>query len=276
MIGVNVFGIARQIIEDQKETLKEISEMGFTAIEPLSVPKEHQGDTIPCALTRETFGTFMRQADDCNLTVPSVHMFVEHPDKTIYPVSTVAEHLIWIKKHYDIDTFIFSGMFEDASGAEKWAGYLKELSDKTREHQCHIVYHNHASEFYNITIGEETITCLEYFFRLTGGAVLLQLDIGWAGMDNDETKVAEQLKDYICSLHLKDFIPDAQIESSIQNMGEELFCAIGEGKIRLKEIIDMRGDFPNFHEAFIIDQDKSAGDIMQDLKIGYQNIVRMI
>ena len=43
-----------------------------------------------------------------------------------------------------------------------------------------------------------------------------------------------------------------------------------------KECIDLAETLPNFSGTFIIDQDRSARDMLEDLRIGFENISRMV
>ena len=59
-------------------------------------------------------------------------------------------------------------------------------------------------------------------------------------------------------------------------MPGQAFAPIGGGAIRTKDCIDLAKSLPNFSGIYIIDQDKSTRDMLEDLKVGYENIRRML
>ncbi|MBR2800871.1 MAG: hypothetical protein IKE04_08370, partial [Oscillospiraceae bacterium] len=103
-----------------------------------------------------------------------------------------------------------------------------------------------------------------------------QIDIGWAGMAGDELNIVRRYGDRLHSLHLKDIFGQYRGKYSRKNMPDEAFAPIGEGVIRTKECIDLAGTLPNFSGTFIIDQDRSARNMLEDLRIGFENISRMM
>lgn len=59
-------------------------------------------------------------------------------------------------------------------------------------------------------------------------------------------------------------------------MPDEAFSPIGEGAIRTKDCIELAKTLPNFSGTYIIDQDKSTRNMLEELKVGYENIRRML
>ena len=123
-----------------------------------------------------------------------------------------------------------------------------------------------------LQINETTMSALDYFFSLAGEKVGLQLDIGWAGVGGDELAIAQKYADRIVSIHLKDFAPGTKGNFKNENMPKERFCAIGNGEIRTAEVLAIRDSFARFNGSIIIDQDHSPTDILEDIRIGCQNI----
>jgi sugar phosphate isomerase/epimerase len=181
-----------------------------------------------------------------------------------------------LSREYGVESFVFSGAFTDTKGARKWAAYLNELAGALEGENCRIVYHNHDQELNLVTVTGRTMTALDYFFSLVREDVLLQLDIGWAGNGADEVALAKQYANRIYSLHLKDFVPGARGMHHNPNIPKALFAPIGEGEIRTAEVLALCDTFPHFSGQIIIDQDFSPTDILQDLKVGYQNVNTML
>lgn len=273
MIGINFFGLIKNISNDFPGTIKSIKEAGFDQVELLLVLKKRQG-LFPLALT--SIGSLQKVMDELHkngLTAHSAHVFA-----SLTPFSSArstAEKLKKIRKEYGIDTFVFSGMFKDAKGAEKWAKYLSAIAAEVKDDGCKILCHNHSQEFEMITVDGKEITAFDYFFSIADSSIGMQLDIGWAGICFDEVEIAKKYADRIVSLHLKDFIPETRNRFTNENMPKERFCAIGSGEIKTAEIIAMRDSFPNFGGDIIIDQDHGA-DVIADMNTGFKNIQAML
>lgn len=270
MIGVNLFGLIKMFSKDMPGTVKAIKEAGYDEVELLLVPSKHQWP-LPIALT--TLGGLpkvMSELEKNGLTAHSAHVFGS--------AGSTKKIVKAIKKahgEHGIDTFVFSGMFKDANGAEKWAKYLSAIAAEVKDDGCKILCHNHSQEFSTVTVDGEEMTALDYFFRLAGEDVGMQLDIGWAGICFDEVEIAKKYADRIVSLHLKDFIPETRNRFTNENMPIERFCAIGSGEIKTAEVLAMRHSFPNFGGDIIIDQDHGA-DMVADMNTGIKNIKSML
>lgn len=271
MICVNTFGLAHHIQDDMERTIQIVGSIGFDGIEPLVVPADRQGDLPKVALTKESFPVFWKTVQDLGLSVPSVHIFYEIKGQFL-PVSQVSENLLWLCAQYDIRYFVFSGDLSSQEKADQLAGYLSWLAKALTPLGCHVVYHNHEQELHRIEVDGDHPIALDYFFSRTDPSVLLQLDIGWAGVAGDEVLLAEKYAGRICCLHLKDFVPDTRGNYTVYTMPEERFAAIGTGEIRINEVLALRKQFPNDNHSVIIDQDSSTRDMLEDLKTGFENV----
>ena len=98
--------------------------------------------------------------------------------------------------------------------------------------------------------------------------VLLQLDVGWAGIAKEKKKTAAKFSQRIASLHFKDFVAETRSLYTEETMPTERFAAVGSGEIHSAEVLAMRHTFPQFGGTFIIDQDHSSGDIFEDVAVG--------
>lgn len=271
MIGVNTFGLINKMQDDMPGTMRAIANAGFDEVELLLLLKKKQWK-IPIALAaKETIPLLIGEAAKCGLRVKSIHVFGSTLCFLI-PRKKLARYIEELHCTYGIENFVFSGMFRDAKGAKKWAHFLKQLSDLIETKEIRILYHNHSQEFEMVQINETSMSALDYFFSLAGEKVGLQLDIGWAGVGGDELAIAQKYADRIVSIHLKDFVPGTKGNFKNENMPRERFCAIGNGEIRTAEILAIRNTFTRFNGSIIIDQDHSPTDILEDIRIGYQNI----
>ena len=275
MIGINTFGLIPKIQENIPETFRAIAESGFEEVELLVFPKKKQGKLPLAIATEETIPLLIAEAKRNGLQVRCAHVFSGFLC-FLMPQKKLICYFEKLYRQYGIDTFVFSGMFRDAKGAKKWARFLRKLSERLGSEDIRILYHNHSQEFAMIQIDDQKMTALDFFFSLAGEKIGMQLDIGWAGICADEVKVAQKYADRIVSLHLKDFTAGTRGNFKNESMPKERFCAIGDGEIRTAEVLAIRNTFPNFNGSIVIDQDHSTTDILEDIRIGYQNIRTML
>lgn len=59
-------------------------------------------------------------------------------------------------------------------------------------------------------------------------------------------------------------------------MPTEMFTPIGEGRVHTKEVLALMSSLPHAEGRLVVDQDRSTGDIMDDIERGYQNIQAML
>lgn len=258
MLGINTFCLRKAIANDVSEVIRQLHEMGCEMVEPF-------------VISEEALGAIKAEADKWGMTIPSVHL--DFGGSSIAPdAEEMLPKLQSMHKKYGVDTFVISGLFTDAAGAKQWAVLCRNLAAALKADGCRVLYHNHDYEIREIHADGEVLPALDIFFRYTGPDVLLQLDIGWAGMAGNEVAVAKRYADRIWSLHLKDFFPGYRGKYECRTIPQEGFCAIGTGDVRHREVLALRDQMPNFCGTLILDQDKSSGDLMDDLRTGIRNV----
>lgn len=272
-LGINLFGLMKIGSKNVQGTLKAIKDAGFDEVELLLVPKKRQG-LLPLMLTSMGgLPKLMSMLNEAGLTAHSAHVF-----GSATSTKSVVDMIKYAHNEHGIDTFVFSGMFKDAKGADEWAKNLSIIVGRVNDDGCRILYHNHSQEFSTVHVlrhDYEEMTALDYFFELADSSIGLQLDIGWAGICCDEVELAKKYADKICSLHLKDFVAGTRNNFTNNNMPRDRFCAIGCGEIKTAELVAMRDSFPNFNGSITIDQDHSA-DMLSDIKKGAENVRSML
>lgn len=275
MIGVNLWGLIPNSRQDLPGLLRELKKIGFDSVESMLVPRKKDPYAKGAVSTESNFDAFFREGRKQGLDVKSLHVFYK-VGKKMLPKSSVIRSIRTLSREYAVESFVFSGAFTDAKGARKWAAYLNDLAEALEGEPCKLVYHNHDQELRPVTVKGQTMTALDYFFSLVSKRILLQLDIGWAGMGADEIQMARKYADRIHSIHLKDFVPGTRGNYHNPNVPKERFSPIGCGEIRTAEILAMVDSFPNFGGQILVDQDFSAGDMLQDLHTGYRNVKTML
>lgn len=261
MIGINTFGLARKMQTDQHGTLQRLAQMGFDLVEPLLAPLDEQGLYPKVILTRETLLPFMEECGDIGLAAQTAHIFAD----VSVPVGKTADYLAWVHQRSGIANFVFSSQMETIGQAEEQAAYMSSLVEILGKEDCHILYHNHARELRPVPGGE---TAMDRFFAICSNDILLQLDVGWAGVAGNEEEIADRFASRIFSLHFKDFSFGVRGMYTEQNMPQDKFVAVGSGDIHSAQVISMRKSFPKFGGSLIIDQDHSTGDILEDIESG--------
>lgn len=275
MIGVNTYGLMPSMQEDFEGSLRHLSETGFDTIEALVIPKKSKKSMHNAVTTELTFPAFAKAVQEHGMTISSAMIFNRLGPRFL-PKKSILRTLRFLRNEYGIWDFCFNGAFTDAKGAAFWAKYLTDLYLELKDDDINIIFHNHDQELNYVTVDADTMYAMDYFFRLVHPNVLLELDIGWAGNAADEVALAQKYADRIRILHLKDFAHGALGQYHNPNVPHALFVPIGEGDIRTKQILDMRSQFPNFSGSIIIDQDFSVGNMLEDLRVGYNNVIDMM
>ncbi len=267
MIGAQLFGLRNDYAKNRMGILRTLKEMGYEAVEPMASVAPKKSSWNPSAWTLSSLKECFAETQEVGLTVASVHM-----DLGLFRKSAekLASTICQINMETNISIFVFSGMFSTEKNAEKWGRLLRKVSDGVKDAGCMVLYHNHDMEFHAVS----SKMLLDIFFEYAGPDVGLQLDIGWAGMAWDEMEAVNKYADRIVEIHCKDFLGGRNQYTSFK-MPREMFAPIGAGIIKTEEIIRMSNSLPRFNGAIIIDQDNSAGNLLEDMRIGLRNLRRM-
>lgn len=275
-IYTQTFGLSKEFSEDLLGTIQKLHDIGFDGIEPFVMFNEEQGKLPKNLWALDTLKIAKAKMDELGMTIPSVHIGVAFGWFSM-PVGTIAKNIQMLHDRFGISNFVISTTFGTLAQAKHWAKMMRKISDAVRPHGCRVVYHNHDDEFKKVRYQGKTVDAMEVFLELTSSDVLLQLDIGWAGIAGDELEIVKRYADRIVLLHLKDFYPEYRNgQYTRKNMPTEAFAAIGDGAVKTKEILAIRKSLPKFGGDIIIDQDKTTGDMLQALETGYGNIRAML
>lgn len=276
LLGVNTYGLCKELTEDFAGTFNRLHEIGFQAIEALVVPEEKQGERPMNWWALETLMRAKQQVDELGMQIPSLHIFAGHGEE-IMPMQELQEYILKVHEMTGVKVFVISGMFSTITGAEKWGEVFGKTIDIIRPYGCQVIYHNHNHELVEVEIKGRKKMLLDYFFELVGSDLPLQLDIGWARYASDEMELARKYANRILEIHCKDFYAEG-VEKKYAEHGipAHVFAPIGEGVVKTKEILDMQEKFSQYNGTIIIDQDLSGGNMMNDLAIGFRNLMDML
>lgn len=275
-IYTQTFGLGKEFTEDLLGTIEKLHQLGFDGIEPLVMCRDQQGSLPKNLWALDTLKIAKAKMDELGMTIPSVHMGVAFGWFSM-PVGTIISNIKMLHEQFGVENFVISTTFGTLAQAKHWAKLCKKIAEGIRPYGCRVIYHNHDDEFHKASWKGKTVDAMEVFLELTSRDVLLQLDIGWAGIAGDEQEIVKKYAHRIALLHLKDFHPAYRNgQYTRKNMPVEAFAAIGAGAVKTKEILAIREGFPNFGGTIIIDQDKDAGDMMKAMEVGIGNIRAML
>lgn len=274
-IATQTFGLRQELNEDLLGTIDKIHSVGFDAIEPFILFNEKQGSRDKNLWAYNTLELAVKRMNSLGMTIPSAHIGVGF-GMIAMPINMIMENIVRIHEIYGIDSFVISGTFCTVRQTKHWAKLASKISDAARAYGCKILYHNHDDEFQKVRYKGDIITAMDIFLEETDPDVQLQLDIGWAGLVEDECSLLHHLSRRIASIHLKDFYPNYMEGYNRKTMPAEAFAPIGEGAIRINKIISMLGEMPSLGGTVIIDQDKYIGDMINSLGKGCINVRKMM
>lgn len=274
MIATQTFGLGKLLEGDLQEAVCKLQNLGFDGVEPYLLLNKKQGKMPPQLFAFDRMAQLKGILDAKGMSIPSVHVGIGF-GPLMMPTGMVIKNIKIAHEQFGIRYFVTSGMFSDAKGARKWAKVCRKISEAIKPLGCTMVYHNHDSELKNISVDGRTVSALDYFLELAGPDVMLQIDIGWAALHTDEVEVVKKYSDRLVSIHLKDMY-DGCRDYIAQTMPTEEFAPIGEGVVKTAQVLALLDQLPLAEGRLIIDQDKSARDMLKDLEIGCKNVRTML
>lgn len=270
------FGLGREFTADLSGSIQRLYEIGFNGIEPFVLFNKQQGNMPKNLWALDTLEMATDKMKQLGMAIPSVHIGVAFGWFSM-PAKGIAKNIQLLHEQFGIDNFVMGGTFHSVAAAKHWAKLMTNVSQAVAPFGCHVIYHNHDDEFCKVPVGGKSMEAMEVFLEHTAPEIMLQLDIGWAAVAGDELDITNRYADRIAMLHLKDFYPPYKNgKYTRKNMPPEAFSPMGEGSVKIGEILSLRDRLPNFNGAIIIDQDKTAGEMLKALEVGYKNVCRML
>ncbi len=210
-LAIQLWTLREMINHDLYETLKAVSEIGFSGIETYGFDGTFYG------LPVEEFKNICR---DLDLEIFSTHAAITAENANILAENAVEAGLKWIvlpsmmgRPHGTLDDY------------RKVAGELNQIGEICKQHGIRFGYHNHAFEFQKI---DDTIPYNVLLDETGSDLVSFQNDLYWtvkAGFDPLDYFAAYPGR--FGTLHIKD----------MSNTGES--CIVGNGTIDFKTILKL-------------------------------------
>ena len=245
-LGVQLYGCTNLYRADPEGFLKRIREMGYDVIEPCVVLDDSANDF---AWKLADLDRHVALAKRCGLELDSCHVFADG-------FWTRVSEMLEIARRFGAKRFVVGWQGAVSRAAlDAFAAHCMEAADALAAEGCELWLHNVRDE---IAARIDGISAYEYILRACGGKLGAQVDTGWAVCGGEE--IADFLtrnEKYVRSVHHKDVAAVTDADGNTVNV------ALGKG------IVDVA--FPYAFGAKrgltqIVDQDNSAGDIMEDLR----------
>lgn len=280
-IGVQLFGLKKEMGEDVYQTLRKIKDIGFNAVETAIIFNDRSGklkkraeeiaeifgQPLPKSVWRQADATkYMDYAVSIGLQITSCHVFFADAYDGI--TEEIKPALLDFANKYGIKEYVFSYMASTRVQCDAQKNNLNTAIVYLEENSVHLAYHNHELELQNY-VGENTV--LDYLISIADERLKIQFDIGWGHFANYKVEdFIEKYHERISSLHLKDLIPGAN-----NGNRQEVFVAVGTGNVPIEYALEHADECPLIESGIIIDQDDSLGNMLEDIEIGF-NYARAI
>ncbi len=273
-IGINTFGMNELLCSDFQAVMLKLKEIGFSSIEPMVVFPQAMGMKEEAMLARlkaaRKDGAFWPAGlaserivwlRENGLAVEGIHLGL----LGMIPggLGRVLPYAVRFAKENNIRYIVHSPQKKTIAEMAVEADMFREAEKQLAGTGIEILFHCHWQEFQN----DHGDTPFAYLMREVSD-LRTELDVGWVHFAGADTEAV--LKEYgrrIAVLHFKDLTEDACSEN-IQNC----FTAVGEGTIPLEMILKYAETMNLSYTGFIIDQDNSRNDMLEDLRIGFANL----
>ena len=274
-IGVQMFGLQKECGESVRDTLMKIKEMGYTSVEICVVFKDEIDEIrLGCeefekkyniglpksVFTKKEAEEYISYAREIGLEVESCHLF--GVDMAMGVIDKLADECITLSKNTGVNNFVVSYMVDEKEKCKPLIESTNYLVKKLSGNNITLCYHNHDMEFNNVGDDE---TVLDYLFNNCDERLKFQCDIGWVDRaGKNALEYMRKYKDKVITFHIKDFAKE--------KINDCPFTAVGTGVVPIKEVIENRNEFNLIENGIIIEQDASGGNLMEDIKLGLENV----
>ena len=275
-IGVNFFGPKRKLYHDFDGTLEILKEKGINSAEicvsfsgggeppkelNLKIPEEVLREMSGGIWSLDTAAERLAAVRAHGLTVISCHMMLGFRFTGALLLELLPT-IVQFGRENGIKYFVTSPM-KNLEGIRELTPALRQVSDALAAEGMTLLLHNHEME----CLEEDGTTGMDYILTHCPN-IGFELDVGWAKFAGaDPVALMRKYGSRIPLLHFKDVSADA----CAANRGT-CFTAVGEGSIPLKEIMSASPCCALTDHCFIIDQDDSPTDILEDIGRGAANI----
>lgn len=263
-IGVNGMSLMKAFNEDIYGTAKRLREGGCEFIEPLSdwcadpkLLEFYENLTgIKSNWSPENTTKRIGILRECGIKVQGMFVFTDY-------IEEQAEELGAFCKQNGIDYVVISYHgYEGIEDVYRKVATVKHVSGVLKKFDVQLVIHNHEHDLALITDKNgETKPILDIFMeQCTTEELVLEADTGWllyAGVEPAE--FVQKYINRIRILHLKDICKEhKEIDRA------DIHVACGQGAVNFKAVFDVMPQDKKDTMIYVLDQDASKGDIVED------------
>lgn len=253
-LGVQLYGCMDIFRENPDEFFAELKSMGYTQAEPciaLGISAEEiKAAGIKPVWQPEEVKDFKAMMATHDLTLSSAHIF-----------GNPLEHLEALKKmvaENKIEQIVLNCPRDlSAESCQSFAEMCAKLSDELKAIGAELWLHNSFAEVREQIDGT---SAYEFILNKTEGKLCAQVDVGWVLYGGeDPVTFMKKIKTSIASIHYKD------LKHGYESMPpQDTNCALGTGALNLHSITKF---CKSMDITQLIDQDKSDGSFLEDLKV---------
>lgn len=229
--SLQLYTLRNAIAEDLPGTIKKVSAIGFTQVEPYNF-----------VATAAELGAALAEN---GLTAPTGHapLLSQDQDQIFAAAKDLGITTV-------IDPYLPAEHWQDAGDIQSTAAKLNAAAKKGAEYGIRVGYHNHAWELESSVEGQ---TALEYFAGLLDTDVVLEVNTYWAAVGGqDPAALLDRLGDRVRFIHIKDGPVTADTKAQLP---------AGQGKIPVWEVIGAAHAL----EVGVVEFDDYSGDIFDGI-----------
>lgn len=277
--GIQIYGCLEEFRKNPEAFFKRISEAGYRYIEPCILfddPVKTQeiamkeGDSYMLKMVEllwkpEEVPGFLALMEQYHLKLDSVHIFAKN-------MNEAADLMIETAKKNHIRAYVQnSNQHTIEKEYVTYANEVSKLSRTLREHGIELWLHNHGMDIkIKVEHNGRKLPVLSAVLDLCKDAkVGAQIDVGWVLYGGiDPVEYLQEVKEYIRSIHFKDFKKDFE-----NRRDNDIFACLGDGALNTKEVLDYVPALCSDLTLYV-DQDASDNDIIVDLEKSFQVLLK--
>ncbi len=246
LVGVQLYSLRQELVQDFAATIQEVAEIGFPWVEgyaDMPLPPDSAAKLL------KAHGLRMQS---CHLPLPSE----ENKQKVMQAIELY-------ELRYTVVPWLPPENFMTLDGIQRVCERLNQANELFQDHDVVFGYHNHDFEFGDIN-GR---TAFDIMVAELDPSITLEIDTYWVQTaGHDPSDLIRRLGNRAPLLHIK----DGQADSKRRN---EPMVALGKGNIDIERIVAAGGDDT---ECLIIELDSCATDMMAAIKSSYQYLTETI
>jgi len=272
--GVNLFGLAGLMRDDFEGTLQTLKDSGFTALEPCILFDEgfqmSKEAVVSGMKKRGLDGAYWLASEAkekidavrrVGLEVTGAHIFLLQ----FIPggFDAILPQMLETAEENDLRYYVYCPMIGQIDEMKEKLPSVQRAAAALNEANVDLLFHNHESE-----LEDEGGDCVFDFLMREVPQMKLEPDVGWvlaAGVD--PVALMKKYNEKIRIIHFKDL--DV---GKVKADRDHCFRAVGEGDLPLQRILEYVRRLPLYETGYIIDQDASEGDMIEDLRIGIRSL----